>query len=261
MFDFHMHTIVSYDAENTPEEMVQAAVAAGLKEMCFTDHRDYNPLDPGHDIAFDLEKYSAAYDHLESDRIKIRRGFEFGMLADNHEQFLKDVNARHYDFVIGSAHFVQGLDPYFEHFWLGKTMDEAETVYLEQVLACVQAHDQFDVLGHLTYLSKAWANPTNRPIVYDKYREIIDEILRELARKDKGMEINTSGVDSVGVYLPSEDMLRRFKELGGKIVTVGSDAHNAKRVGQYCKEACQLACDIFGYVCTFEDRKPIFHKL
>ena len=261
MFDYHMHTVVSYDAENTPEEMVRAAIKAGLQEMCFTDHRDYDPLDPDHNIAFDLQKYSDAYDNLESDQIKIRRGFEFGMLPDNREQFAKDVAARHYDFVIGSAHFVQDLDPYFDIFWQGKTMDEAELIYMEQVLTCVQNHDQFDVLGHLTYLSKAWANPTNRPIEYKKYREIIDEILRELVRKDKGMEINTSGLDPVGVFLPSEDMLRRFKELGGKIVTVGSDAHNQDRVGQYCHEACKLACDIFGYVCTFQDRKPIFHKL
>lgn len=261
MFDYHLHTTVSYDGNNSPQEMVRAALAVGLKEMCFTDHRDYDPRDPAHDIAFHLDEYSAAYDNLHSDQIKIRRGFEFGMLADNQEQFLLDVNGRHYDFVIGSAHFVEDLDPYFEPFWKGKTMDQAERIYLEQILACVQAHDQFDVLGHLTYISKAWANPTNRPVEYEKYREIIDEILRELARKDKGMEINTSGMDSVGVYLPTEDILRRFKELGGKIITVGSDAHNTQRVGQYCKDACELACDIFGYVCTFEDRKPIFHKL
>ena len=261
MFDFHMHTTVSYDGHNSAEEMLQAAIAAGLKEICFTDHRDYDPRGLLTDIAFSLDTYSAAYDHLESDKIEIRRGFEFGMLADNHAQLAEDVSARHYDFVIGSMHFVDQLDPYFEPFWQGRTMDQAEQLYFEQLLTCVQNHDQFDVLGHLTYLSKAWANPTNRPIEYKKYREIIDEILRELARKDKGMEINTSGLDPVGVFLPSEDMLRRFKELGGRIVTVGSDAHNPERVGQYCREACQLAADIFGYVCTFRDRKPIFHKL
>jgi len=125
----------------------------------------------------------------------------------------------------------------------------------------VQAHDEFDVLGHLTFLSKAWANPTKRPIRYDDHREIADEIMKELVRKGKGLEINTSGFDPCGVYLPSADYLHRFKELGGEIVTVGSDAHNPERVGQYCMDACGLACEIFGHVCTFEDRKPIFHKL
>ena len=74
------------------------------------------------------------------------------------------------------------------------------------------------------------------------------------------MEVNTSGMDRVGEFLPSKAFLKRFRELGGEIVTVGSDAHNADRVGQYTKEAIEMVKDIFGYVCTFENRKPIFHK-
>lgn len=261
MFDYHMHTVISYDGHNTAEEMLQAAVKAGLKEICFTDHIDYDPLEPERKIQFDTDAYNAAYDHLSAEGLKIRRGFEFGMLADNQETFRKDIQRRHFDFVIGSAHFIDGLDPYFDPFWQGKTMDEAEMRYFENLLACVKAHDAFDVLGHLTYISKAWANPTNRPIRFDAYREITDEIMKELVRKDKGMEINTSGKDPVGVFLPSVEFLKRFKELGGSIVTVGSDAHNPERVGQYCREACQLACEIFGHVCTFENRQPVFHKI
>lgn len=261
MFDYHLHTSVSYDSETNPQDVVQAALKAGLKEICFTDHRDYDPLDPDRNIAFDLANYSAAYDHLLSAGLKIRRGFEFGMLRDNAEQLCKDAQQRKYDFVIGSVHFVDNLDPYFDPFWQGKTMDQAETIYLELILECVQAHDDFDVLGHLTYLSKAWANPTHRPIEYKKYREIVDEILKVLVKKGKGMECNTSGLDPCGVFLPSQDYLRRFKELGGEIVTVGSDAHTLDRVGQYTFDACKLVGDIFGYVCTFEGRKPIFHKL
>ena len=261
MFDYHMHTSVSYDSKETPEAMLQVAVNAGLKEICFTDHIDYDPLEPDHKIRFETEDYNRAYDHLQAEGIKIRRGFEFGMLPDNKNVFAQDVKRRHFDFVIGSTHFIDGLDPYFDPFWQGKTMDEAELRYFENVLACVQVHDDFDVLGHLTYISKAWANPTNRAIRFDDYREITDEIMKILVSKGKGMEINTSGKDPVGVFLPSVEYLRRFKELGGQIVTVGSDSHNAERVGQYCLDACKLACEIFGYVCTFEDRKPVFHKL
>jgi histidinol-phosphatase (PHP family) len=79
--------------------------------------------------------------------------------------------------------------------------------------------------------------------------------------KGKGLEMNTSGVDRCGNFLPTADIVRRFRELGGEIVTIGSDAHAAKRVGQYAFDACEILRDIFGYVCTFEDRKPIFHKL
>ena len=260
MFDFHMHTTVSYDGHDRPEDMLAAAERAGLREICFTDHIDYDPRDPGHMIRFETSDYNNAYDNLQSDTVKIRRGFEFGMLADNADVLKKDIQRRHFDFVIGSAHFADGLDPYFAPFWEGKTIDQAELCYLEQVLACVQAHDDFDVLGHLTFISKAWANPVKRSILYDSYRQVVDEIFKTLIRKDKGLECNTSGKDPCGVFLPSVDYLYRFKELGGKIVTVGSDAHNAERVGQYCREACRIVTDIFGYVCTFEDRRPVFHK-
>ena len=85
--------------------------------------------------------------------------------------------------------------------------------------------------------------------------------MKILVAKGIGMEINTSGVDCAGTFLPSTDYLKRFKELGGEIVTIGSDAHDAVRVGQYIPEAMEIVKDIFGYVCTFENRKPIFHKL
>ena len=85
--------------------------------------------------------------------------------------------------------------------------------------------------------------------------------MKTVIAKGKGMEINTSGVDRVGDFLPSAPFLKRYKELGGEIVTVGSDAHDPSRVGQYAKEALDILKDVFGYVCTFENRKPIFHKL
>ena len=90
---------------------------------------------------------------------------------------------------------------------------------------------------------------------------MLDEILKTLAAKGKGLEMNTSGVDRSVGFLPTIDFFRRFQELGGEIVTVGSDAHRCERVGQYCDTAEKLLGDIFGYVCTFQDRQPIFHKI
>ena len=182
------------------------------------------------------------------------------MTRDNLEQFRKDVSRRDFDFVLGSIHFVDGLDVYMPPFWEGKTVFQAERRCLEETLACVQVHTDFDVLAHLTYIGKTMGNPCPRPVPFDEHRELIDEILRTLAEKGKGLELNTSGLDRCGGYLPTADYFRRFKELGGEIVTVGSDAHQCARVGQYSREACELLRDIFGYVCTFEGRKPIFHK-
>ena len=261
MFDYHMHTIVSFDGHDRGLEMAQAAKAAGLQEICFTDHLDYDPLGKMGVLAFDTAVYNAEYDTLEVPGLKIRRGMEFGMTVDNREQFKKDLQRRHFDFVLGSIHFVDDLDVYFPEFWEGKTLFEAERRYLETTLDCVRLHDDFDVLAHLTYIAKATANPAPRPVPFGEHRELIDEILKTVAAKGKGLEINTSGVDRCGGFLPTADYLRRFRELGGRIVTIGSDAHTAARVGQYAFDACAILKGIFGYVCTFEDRKPVFHKL
>lgn len=261
MFDYHMHSVVSFDGHSTGEEMVRAALRAGLKEICFTDHIDHEAGVEKETMVFDTEVYNAAYDHLEAPGLKIRRGLEFGIKPNNQEEFARDLQRRHFDFVLGSVHMFDEMDVYLEPYWAGKTPAMAYREYMEETLRCVQAHDQFDVLGHLTFICKARANPTKELLRYEDYREIADEIMKELVRKGKGMEINTSGVDRCGDFLPDVSYFKRFKELGGEIVTVGSDAHTYDRVGQYTDRACEILKDIFGYVCTFEDRKPIFHKL
>ena len=261
MYDFHMHSRVSFDGHDTGEVLAKAALAAGLKEICFTDHIDYDPLGKMGCMAFDTAAYNAEYDHLAVPGLTIRRGMEFGITHDNAAQFREDLKRRHFDFVLGSIHFVDGLDVYFQEWWDGKTVFQAEQRYLDATLDCVKIHDDFDVLAHLTYIAKTHCHPAPRPVPYSEHREVIDEILRILAAKGKGLEMNTSGVDRCGGFLPTADIFRRFHELGGEIVTIGSDAHTADRVGQYSFDACEVLKDIFGYVCTFEDRKPVFHKL
>lgn len=261
MFDCHMHTVVSFDGHNRGIEMANAAVEAGLKEICFTDHLDYDPLGKMGILAFDTARYNEEYDNLEVPGLKIRRGMEFGMTEDNREQFKIDLARRPFDFVLGSIHFVDDLDVYYPEYWQDKTVFRAERRYLEATLECVKIHDDFDVLAHLTYIAKTHCHPAPRPVPFGEHRELIDEILKVVAQKGKGLEMNTSGVNRCGDFLPTADYFCRFKELGGEIVTVGSDAHTADRVGEYTFEACEILKDIFGYVCSFEDRKPIFHKL
>ena len=261
MFDFHMHSRVSFDGHDTGEALAKAALAAGLKEICFTDHLDYDPLEQMGCLAFDTDAYNAEYNGLEVPGLVIRRGMEFGMTPDNVDQFRKDLQRRPFDFVLGSIHFVDNLDVYYPEWWQGKTVFQAERRYLEATLESVRIHDDFDVLAHLTYIAKTSPHPAPRPVPYADHRELIDEILKILAKKGKGLEMNTSGVDRCGDFLPTADLFRRFKELGGEIVTVGSDAHRTDRVGQYSHRACGILNDIFGHVCTFKNRKPVFHKL
>ncbi len=261
MFDYHVHSTVSFDGKAAARQQAAAAKQAGLREICFTDHVDYDPKASVQTMIFDPAAYSAAYDGLTVPGLDIRLGMEFGLTTDNLPQLREQLRRRRYDFILGSIHFVDGLDVYFPEYWQGKTAFRAQRDFLEQTLACVRVHEDFDVLAHLTFLSKSPANPEKAPIPYDAHRPLLDEILKELVTKDKGLELNTSGVDRQVGFLPGREYFVRFRELGGRIVTVGSDAHTADRVGQYCGDACGILKEIFGYVCTFRDRKPIFHDL
>ena len=261
MFDFHMHSRVSFDGHDTGAALAKAAVDRGLKEICFSDHRDFLRKEREQTMLFDLEAYSREYDSLEVPSLAIRRGVEYGLYNDNQARMKQELGQRNYDFVLGSIHFVDDIDVYFSEYWQGKTVWEAQRRYFETMLECVRVHEDFDVLSHMTYLHKGAGSPVKAPLPYEEHREIIDEIFRVLISKGKGLELNTSGMDRCGGFLPTPDYFRRFKELGGEIVTIGSDAHRSDRVGQYSEEACQVLQEIFGYVCTFAERKPIFHKL
>jgi histidinol-phosphatase (PHP family) len=261
MFDYHMHTKISFDSVEEPAAMVAAAERIGLREICFTDHYDVNEPNILKSNLFDIEDYAREYDRLSSERVKIRRGVELGITQTNKRQLDDFLSRRYFDFVIGSVHYIGKYDIYREEYWKSRNTEQAFVQYLEHTLRCVRAYDNFDVLGHLTYASKSAYNAEHAKILYSDHSDICDEIMYTLAQTGKGMEINTSGVDRVGAFLPEREFIARFRELGGEIITVGSDAHDVSRVGQYIDGALEIARDVFGYVCTFEGRKPIYHKL
>ncbi len=261
MFDFHMHSKLSFDSFEEPFEMVNAAEMKGLKEICFTDHYDFaQDRDGKHDL-FSIEDHISLYGNLKSDNVKIRRGVEFGLTLWNDRELRDFINNDAPDFVIGSVHNVGGYDPYYEEFWKHTDFDGAVESYMTQIYECVKIHTDYDVLGHLTYVCKSSFNPTGKGVLYTQIADITDEILKLVINNGKGIEVNTSGVDRIGDFLPTVDFVKRFHELGGEIITVGSDAHDKNRVGQYTKEAVEMIGTVFPYVCTFEKRKPVFHKL
>lgn len=259
MFDFHMHTRVSFDSDADPREVVRAAEERGLLEICFTDHYDYNSDETVEANLFSPKTYLSEYSSLSSDKVKIRKGVEFGLTDWNVGKLSEVSDYIDLDYVIGSIHFVDGIDPYYKSYWEGKTVEAAFTDYLDTVLNCVRRHTDFDALGHINYVCK-WNEKTD-PLFYKDYAEVSDEIMKILAERGQGMEINTSSFDKIGQFMPGVDFIRRFRELGGEIITVGSDAHTLDRVGKYTDKAVAIAGEIFGGVYTFEKRKPIFHKI
>lgn len=259
-FDFHMHSTLSYDSQSSLRDMVLAAQARNLLEICFTEHWDDIVGDDKHPEHFSIDAYAAAHRELEPS-ITVRRGIEVGLLSDNQKSVQAAVRQYPFDYVIGSVHCVGNEDLYFPNFWKDKSVQEAEQLYLEYTLACVQKHTEYDVLGHLTYISKAPFHPSHTQVSLSTHKELIAEILRTLAQKGKGLEVNTSGLRVCDDYLPSMEFVRLFRDLGGEIITVGSDAHIPDHVGMHTGQAIHEIAAIFGYVCTFARRQPIFHRV
>ena len=155
MFDYHLHSSLSFDSETMPMEIALAAKENGLREICFTDHYDYNSDPEKMHNLFSHDAYRAAYDGLELPGLAIRKGVEAGLTRWNEPQLNAFLEGYPFDFVIGSVHFVDGYDPYEPEYWQGRTVQEAFRVYLEEIYHCVRIHENFDVLGHLTYVCKS----------------------------------------------------------------------------------------------------------
>lgn len=260
MFDFHMHSSVSADGKSTPEEMVAAAEAAGLREICFTDHLECKPGQIETNV-FTQEAYEKSYRNLHSDKVNVHFGMEYGMMLNNRERFLEEIRKREYDFIIGSVHTVDGLNVYGPEYWEGKTQEQVYNHYFEVLLQNLEIHRDFHVLGHLTHPTKAAGNPEHTPYTMEKYGDLAEEVFKRLISLGIGLEINTSGIRCSGQPLPPLEFVKRYIEMGGEIITIGSDAHRAAHVGGYIKETLLQLKEITPWICTFAGGKPQFHKI
>ncbi len=230
--DNHVHSRFSADSEAAPEEIIAAAKAKGLGGITFTDHCD--PDFPKEGGSFDLDfeaytKYMSELRLLYRDDIDIRCGIELGLRVDQKE-LLEDIAARPWDFVIGSIHVVDGYDPYYERYWKDKGEREGLRRYFETALECVMKYDCFDSFGHLDYIFRYVRGGCL--YTWEDYKELIDGILVTLIKKNKCLEVNTAGLAyGLGYAHPCPGILKRYRELGGTLITLGSDAHKPANVG------------------------------
>lgn len=267
-WDTHMHCHFSADSNSTPASMANGAIAKGLSGICFTDHIDYDyPNRPEDPIIFefDLAEYKSSMQKLQlqyADRLPILCGIELGLqphLSKKHTRLLQEHS---FDFVIGSSHVVHGKDPYYASFYEGRTEEEAYREYFLSILENIQSFHDFDVYGHIDYAVRYGPNK-NIDYSYKKYADIIDEILKQLIALGKGIEVNTAGFRyGLGHPNPCEDILIRYRELGGEILTLGADAHEPEWIGYCFDKLPQLlkACG-FSYYTLFKNRKAEFIPL
>lgn len=267
VFDSHVHSSFSLDSEMKLEHACKKAISTGLSGMAFTDHLDYDY--PGYENSFniDFEKYIKYLERLESnykDKLKISKGIEVGIQPHVIKNTIDLLNKYRFDFIIGSVHIIDKQDPYLGEYYKGKTKKEAYTRYLEEILFMLNNFDEFDVLGHIDYITR-YSNYEDRSLYYDDYPDLIDSILKKLIDMGKGMEINTSSYrEKPGIKTCVYDIkiLQRYKELGGRIITLGSDAHSEEYIGYKFSYFKDMLLDVgFDYITYFIDRKPQFIEI
>lgn len=261
MFDYHIHSDFSDDCDTPMEDTINQAQRLGLKEICFTEHIDYDYPDPSIEFTLDYAGYDKKIAEMQGQyqgKISVKKGVEVGIqphLLQRYDELLKKET---FDFVICSMHTTAGKDLHSGGFFRGQSVEKAYQQYYEELLACVHQYKNFDILGHIDLVKRYAQDSSGRD-----FHEIIREIFREIIPDGKGIELNTSGVRyGMKSGMPSADILRLYRELGGEVITVGSDAHKAKDVGYQIKESYTLLQSLgFRYVATFDERNPEFHRL
>ena len=267
--DFHMHSSFSGDSDAPMESMILKGIELGLKHMCFTEHQDLDfpvceDVPPGKfevnpdAYLYDLLKYRDKY----KDKINILFGVELGLQPHIVRENAIFAKAHDYDFIIGSSHVCNKKDPYFPAFYEGRSEEEAYSEYFQSIIDNIKKFQNFDIYGHLDYVVR-YGPGKDADYTYAKYRDLLDKILELLIENGKGIEINTGGVvKGLKELHPCTDIIRRYKELGGEIITIGSDAHDPKDICRHFDRAEKVLKECgFRYYTIFEKRIPEFKKL
>ncbi len=280
--DYHVHTIYSDDSEYPMEAVVRDAIAMGLEEICFTDHVDYGikrdwddprgieyrcggPGEPASEplANVDYPRYVSQIQALQEKyrgKLEIRMGMEFGMQVHTIAQY-ESLFARYpFDFILLSVHQVEDREFWNQDFQRGRTQQEYVMRYYEEVLALVRKYHHYSVLGHLDLIARydeAGIYP------FEKLRPILTEILQTVIADGKGIEVNTSshryGLEDL---TPSRDILRLYRQLGGRVLTIGSDSHKKEHLGAYLRETKEELLQLgFEQYCTYNRMEPVWHGL
>ena len=257
MYDYHTHTDFSDDSSSTMDEMIQGAIQKGIKELAITDHYDPDYPDPNYPFEVDFDEYHKALISAEgkyNSRIKIIKGLEIGIQdGPTLEKCKAAASNFNYDFLIGSFHSFNGADLYTTNY---EEMDQDRILpsFYAYVYKCLKEFEDFDVLGHMNVIDRY----LNLERDYTESFFIIEDILKLLIDKGKGLEINTSSYryGLKGRNHPTKEILQLYKDLGGEVLTIGSDAHRPSDLMFHFEEGVAFAEQHgFKYFSTFDQRK------
>lgn len=267
--DSHLHSSFSGDSNEEMETTILEAINKGMSQLCFTEHMDMdfppNDKDPADLFVLDTDSYLEGFNKMKEKyghKINLCFGVELGMQPHLSEIHSSYVNQFGFDFVIGSEHTTNRKDPYFRPFYDGRSEYEAYLEYFEDIVtnldAVYKTENKFiDSLGHLDYVVR-YGPTKNQNYSYSRYGDVLDEILRRLIDRGIALEINSGGYRHLlGEPNPSKEIIKRYKELGGELITIGSDAHVATALCYEFErmEALLKECG-YKYYAFYQNRRP-----
>ena len=267
LFDTHTHCKHSHDSKEEPIEMIEHAISLGMDYLAFTDHFDGElTFLPEFDYIpqIDLENHFKEIQDLKErykGKIDIGVGIECGYMKEANDLYLSKLSQYNTDIIINSIHTIEYEDCYMPSYFAKRKKSQAYGAYLKAVRESLVCPYHFDSVGHIGYVVRK-STYENKALEYKDFADIIDDILKTIISKGKALEINSQSKGTGLDFLPTTEILKRYKDLGGELLTFGSDAHFCGRIGEkYSLVADWLKLSGFKYLFKYLNHKPIAVKL
>ena len=268
MIDCHTHCYYSHDSKENPINSINQAINLGLEYLAFTDHCDKDCLFvdayKNKIRQIDLPSYFNEINALKEqfkNKIEIGVGIECGFMTQAkpiYEDILKTYST---DIIINSVHLVDFIDCYYREYFEKKTKEEAYLNYIKSIRSSLDVPYQYDTVAHIGYVSRK-AIYEDKMFKYSDFRDEIDDILKTIILKGKALEINSHAETTGDISLPNSEIIKRYFELGGELITFGSDAHISSKICYMYNDISQMLKNIgFKYVFKYLSHKPIACKL
>lgn len=265
MVDCHIHSQFSPDSEINLEKLIKIAIQKKLSGIIITDHFEYNFPNKNYNFDLDYINREKVISKLKknNNNLKILSGVEFGLQKKYLDQLKEKINNfNNFDFILLSLHAIDGQDIALPKFFKNKTINQIWEKYLSEILYLIKNFNNYDSIAHIGYI-KRYSNQNSFDFFNSKEILILEEIFKHVIKNNKGIEINTSGYRyNLNNPIPDYNTLKLYKDLGGQILTIGSDSHKYEHTANFFditkKELKKIG---FNHLTYFENRKPIFYKI
>ncbi len=258
--DSHTHSCFSHDGTDSVSLLCSHAVEIGLYALTITDHFECNIVEERNYMQALNDSYNETKRTATTfeDKLRVFKGIELGQATQNLKAAESILSQCDFDFVLGSMHNIRGLQDFYLLDYDKLEIHDLLSTYFDELLELV-AWGKFDSLSHLTYPLRYITGEHHTQVSYDLYKDRVDSVLKALIEQNKALELNTSGLrQAIGKTLPCPQVIKRFRELGGQYLTVGSDAHRHADIGSGLEAGYEIAQQAgFSHITIFINREPV----